>query len=875
MRILDKKNMIKIESEDLNDAKLSSMDFVDENVKKRAFVDVLGARLGMKFLFSKKIEANNLYSLYSIHKVLEKLDIADVYFENIKIDVRLVFNPDEIFVPKKQSELDILPDVYLVLALQEDLSAAECLGFFEPKNIDQEKSNADFYFFDSENLKNPDELKNFLTNFNAQPKSVSTQDELEKAEGFIWSMVDDEISKEDSVFLLTQLALNFSLREKFVELENFELLSNKVAKDENLMKDHVLDFVGAQEIHENPDFDESTIEEINFESVGEPEAELDDLDDVIEIVELDDSELHPEELTPDEPENNSGGDSGSGIGKTLVEGAAIAGGIALAGGAIAAGAGASGAAMAQGVAAASGAALAEGLASAGTTVLENITESVGNSVESPSFEEIAEAEKAEEAQEVKEDSKEEIFAFDALEEPVFEELEPLEELPELEEISDEIIEEQEAPIELEKEIEQKSDDVVDLADFDFDMFDSDDTKETASAQESQESEEESNNDNKDEYALSFDEISDKPALSPAIEQTELSEADDSEIENHLAQNSDELGELTSQVDELLKGIDLSDEQKNALTGEFADKIEDHIKSEPETQLTEEIPQISLSQLSAPETPYDNPPAREIVYEKSSLDEDDNDLLKVLYNKEEVPTEELPMEAIETGDSAPKPVDKKKKLLAASVAGVILVSLIAYGVTNKPKTAEFPKDLKGTEAPAAAPNMPDAGMPATEPNAGTPGGELNLDLADQAPQAGTAQHYTQPQAGRDMGQAVSEAFMSDPVSASVSKVAWEVPEEYAYNDRFRQYLQTAGKNLKLTLQNDLLLSTEMAYSDKIVVDLDINKDGSIKDANVVTSSGSKQIDKIVLQSVKETMKYLKAPASELSGQSVKATLIINF
>jgi len=138
-----------------------------------------------------------------------------------------------------------------------------------------------------------------------------------------------------------------------------------------------------------------------------------------------------------------------------------------------------------------------------------------------------------------------------------------------------------------------------------------------------------------------------------------------------------------------------------------------------------------------------------------------------------------------------------------------------------------------------------------------------------------QQDVQPQAGRDMGRAVSEAFMSDPVSASVSKVAWEVPEEYAYNDSFRKYLQTAGKNLKLTLQNDLLLSTEMAYSDKIVVDLTISKDGTVKAANIVTSSGSKQIDKIVLQSVKETLKYLKVPASEVSGQSVSATLIINF
>ncbi len=61
----------------------------------------------------------------------------------------------------------------------------------------------------------------------------------------------------------------------------------------------------------------------------------------------------------------------------------------------------------------------------------------------------------------------------------------------------------------------------------------------------------------------------------------------------------------------------------------------------------------------------------------------------------------------------------------------------------------------------------------------------------------------------------------------------------------------------------------------MVDLTINKDGSLSTSNIVTSSGSKQIDKIVLQSVKETLTYLKIPASEVSGNSVDATLIINF
>jgi len=111
MKFFEKKSVIKIAEDDLKDAKLSSMDYSDDSVKKRAFIDVLGARLAMKLLFSQKIEANNIYSLYTIHNVLEELDLSDIYYQGIKIDVRLVFDKNEIFIPRKHFEFDLLPDL--------------------------------------------------------------------------------------------------------------------------------------------------------------------------------------------------------------------------------------------------------------------------------------------------------------------------------------------------------------------------------------------------------------------------------------------------------------------------------------------------------------------------------------------------------------------------------------------------------------------------------------------------------------------------------------------------------------------------------------------------------------------------------------------
>ena len=246
MKIFDKKSPTKIEEDDLNDANLSVADFPDEITKKRAFINVLGARLAMKLFFSQKIEANNLYSLYTIHSLLEEFDIADIYYKNIKIDVRMIFNKDEIFIPKAQFEYELLPDLYAVLHLTEDMSSVEFLGFFEPKDLNKINANKDFYFYEYEYLQTPDKLKAFLDKFVPQNRPDQSENNLENAKELFLSLVDKEISQTDKKRLLKSLANDFSLREQMVEFENFETISKTITNKEELFQDELLDFAGTE-----------------------------------------------------------------------------------------------------------------------------------------------------------------------------------------------------------------------------------------------------------------------------------------------------------------------------------------------------------------------------------------------------------------------------------------------------------------------------------------------------------------------------------------------------------------------------------------------------------------------------------------------------
>ena len=108
---------------------------------------------------------------------------------------------------------------------------------------------------------------------------------------------------------------------------------------------------------------------------------------------------------------------------------------------------------------------------------------------------------------------------------------------------------------------------------------------------------------------------------------------------------------------------------------------------------------------------------------------------------------------------------------------------------------------------------------------------------------------------------------------VKKLSWSVPDYVSYNDEFKKYLQTAGRSLKLSLSSDLLLATEYAYSNEIQVNVILSKEGTIKDAKILKSSGSNQIDEIVLRTVNDTLKVVKAPAGIIVGDNIQLTLKI--
>ena len=140
---MEQETLIYVEENDKEEAKLLTKGLLNNEVRSRAFFNALGAELGLKYLALENISSDKTYNLHNVHKILEEFDISDIMLNNIHIDVRVVFDENQIFIPKSHFEYDILPDIYFVFLLSEDRSHVKFLGFFEPKLINKNNQNKD------------------------------------------------------------------------------------------------------------------------------------------------------------------------------------------------------------------------------------------------------------------------------------------------------------------------------------------------------------------------------------------------------------------------------------------------------------------------------------------------------------------------------------------------------------------------------------------------------------------------------------------------------------------------------------------------------------------------------------------------------------
>ncbi len=109
-----------------------------------------------------------------------------------------------------------------------------------------------------------------------------------------------------------------------------------------------------------------------------------------------------------------------------------------------------------------------------------------------------------------------------------------------------------------------------------------------------------------------------------------------------------------------------------------------------------------------------------------------------------------------------------------------------------------------------------------------------------------------------GNGISIPAIEQNLGASITisnlNVNWEVPNSFVSSATAKRYLTKMGKIIQLNLKSELLLLNKPPITNKIEVEIEYNKNlQQFEVKGIITSSGEKVVDDVILQAIKNALK----------------------
>lgn len=876
---------INLDKDILENAKFSAAKVKDTYLRKRAYALNIAANAAAKFLNDKGLKISSGHSLYKSPVFAEEIELADIYFGEARFDVRVTFNDNTFCVPKTHSKFGIKPSAYIVVKFDSSLSNIEFFGYVPENELDYQKTASEYYTFSNDILKPIEQFSEYAKNLEIKPHPYDEK-EHENIKEICLNFVDNQTSEAEKIYFIKHIIECPVCRETFRDMNDFDdilsqlknynellndstlsvLSGNKTEVDqaaianlslvENAQEDTIEETVEetVEQVIENTVETEETVEEtINELSTDEDEPlildmpETDMLDEIVPfetIEENDEENLQADaetQLAEEEPTEELTEEPTE---ELVLESEA-----------------------------------AESIEPAKQESLETLDPIVAEEQEQEQEEDLLMLDTADEEIHLEEDGdtlileeeniqpapesleeeqnepteseiQEEIDTLEPQDLETLDSLEPLEDIIELVEI-DETTEQEPSNFELEEETETPIP-----------------TQEIETPQEKQKTYLIA----QEPVELKYDDEFQELTAEPFLEEIEDIRSEQQQEIDDMSQISD-FGELeTNAYDETTEEpIDFNEtvitEDSESVTAQeqqqedTEDELQDEQTEEPkQTEVPDELNELLdddlLALLSDDDDTNNTVSSNEAAEEESNNDEvlqqelsGDNNDVENLYDGQEIPAGEN-VELDLSQEPVSEETIKKTKKLAVSAALIVLLAIGggagAWYMHHKN-------------------NMEKEAMDAST------GNEM-FDFQNQGSNADSADSAAVPQ---DINKSMTNSFSDKPAAISITKLSWQINEKLAVEPSVKEYLQTAGKNIQMNLQNDLANASDIAFNNNVKVSFEIAPDNTMKGIQVLESSGSDKIDEAITKSIKNTLKYVSVPKLPNYKSDYFLTLIINF
>lgn len=833
-----------IDNKSYSYAKIYASLIKDDFQRKRAYASLVALYAFLNLVERTPFNIQKAMTLFRNPALNEKYEISDLYINNWHLDVRIVVSGNAFLIPKTHIDNNLMPDFYIVVKVDKNLEHAELVGIADTKSMKTEPFDYHYNLVSFSELISYDD---FLLKIQKEKKIEFSQEEHEMFRSSYLSVADGEANQETINNVLRHVFECSDCRTEFCCFTGFEMVSCNTGKYPEVLEDQTLNIVGAQNVNEEKYKGQEEKIYIGNDEEKAPEektenesAETDILSEDTPNEQQEQNKEQKEEPQEEKAEEN----------------------------------------------------LLEDTTDDKDETVSDILDELFNVEEDYIAHQEAEAKELNES-EIK-PLKEVSGDLSVIEEtPEDETVEPLQEEPNEIETIEESNENELVELDKDTELVEYSDDgniehvepLLDEENKENDIIPLEENNEPDILEET--SEQKENNQNVQKVIIDYDETG-EPVYSYITNvnnsnDIDLIEDDNSEIDLNNDEPEDIIWEDKAEA-EADVNEEKPEEKEEIQPVEDTKEVEEEplqnieeTSHEPSVENTDNNEAVEELENDAEE--YEDSDENEEELEEYSDDEDSEEYEDNEDDEEyEEDDEEYDDEDEEYEDEEEEtPKRGSSKIVAIFVALLVAVGLIGGGAmffmknsqNAKEDIAQTTNDDINIEIPAQQEN--------TNNNENGNTDDLNIETPPPAP---VVQQQTEapteaidiPQLTEndlivenkqtpvsDPNKAITNAFSKGGVAhLTVSGINWNCSSALFTDKTFKAYLQHLDNMLKQNLKTNILNATETPQHRAVGVKLAVKNDGNLEKAMVAESSGSNQVDNIVLQSINEMFESEKSP-----------------
>lgn len=226
---------ITIDASNLDLAKQAAALIKDRNLRKKYYASTVAILTFIDAMQKEGILIKRNTSLSKVPSIAEVIDLSNVCYKKLQIDVRVILDGEDVYIPKSHKRNDIIPDIYVCAKLNKNFNYIEFLGFIETTSMPEMVDLKEYYSISTSELSPMEDLPHVLNTKKPQKKDFEISEHAKIQEMFV-NYFDNKLSRVEKLYLIKHVFYCAECRKKFLNFYSFDAVSKFVPEKPEITK---------------------------------------------------------------------------------------------------------------------------------------------------------------------------------------------------------------------------------------------------------------------------------------------------------------------------------------------------------------------------------------------------------------------------------------------------------------------------------------------------------------------------------------------------------------------------------------------------------------------------------------------------------------